>query len=89
MKPHSPHPRTEFGVSDHAVLRFLERTGRIDLRELHDEILPERAIEQARVLGDGRYPIGNGLLAVIKGGTVVTVLVHGGEKTADSDAQHL
>lgn len=69
-----------FDVSDHAIVRYLERTGRIDMKALRREILSDRTVELAKVLGDGRYPIPNGCLAVIKSKTVVTVLVNGGEE---------
>lgn len=71
---------TDYGVSDHAIIRYLERTGRIDLESLRREILSDRTVELAKVLGDGRYPIPNGCIAVIKQKTVVTVLVNGGEE---------
>lgn len=71
------HP--DFDVRDHAIVRYLERTGQIDVEKLKEEILSDRIVEQARVLGNGHYPIRSGLIAVIKDKNVVTVVVNGGK----------
>lgn len=65
----------ELVVSEHAILRFLERKGVINVQETIDEIANATVTQQFRMLGEGKYPIGEtGLTAVVSSdGTVVTV----------------
>jgi len=63
----------EITISEHAILRYIERTGEIDTDHIRARILPEQVKHQAQVLGDGNYPIGEGCRIVVKGNTVVTV----------------
>jgi hypothetical protein len=60
-------------VTDHAVVRFLERALGVDTDELRAEILPVDVLKEIRALGDGKYPIGRGLRIVVRAGEVVTV----------------
>lgn len=59
-------------VTEHAIIRYLERKYDLDLKEVCKEILPKKVIQQYRALGDGKYPIGK-FKAVIKNNHVVTV----------------
>lgn len=59
-------------VTDHAMLRLLERKYDIPVDRLRDSVA-ER-VQKFGGLGDGRFPIGDGMRAVVKDGTVVTVL---------------
>lgn len=60
-------------VSEHAVLRYIERNLGIDVKEIESQIITESVIEQYKILGNGKYPIGDGLKAVIKDNVVLTV----------------
>lgn len=61
-------------VSEHAILRYLERTGRVNIQEVSAEIASANVRSQYRELCDGNFPIeGTHLKAVVKGGVVVTV----------------
>lgn len=67
----------KIGVSDHALLRFLERAGGLAIEELRAQLNASlaRAHEAARTLGDADYLIrSDGLLYVVRGDTVTTVL---------------
>jgi hypothetical protein len=61
-------------VTDHAVLRFLERSGRVDVEQIRTEILTDDVKHAISILGDGRFPVGPGLKAVVSNGRVVTVV---------------
>ena len=60
-------------VSEHAVLRYLERTMELDLKAVENEILTEETVKQYRMLGNGKYPVSNGCKAVIKDNVVLTI----------------
>lgn len=60
-------------VSEHAVLRYLERTMELDLKAVENEILTEETLRQYRTLGNGKYPVSNGCKAVIKDNIVLTI----------------
>lgn len=65
------------GVSDHALLRFLERAGGLDIEDLRGRLTNSllRAHAAARTLGGADYLIrSDGLLYVVRGETVTTVL---------------
>ena len=59
-------------VSEHAVLRYIERVLGINTEELKTNILPEKTKEQIKVLGSGKYPV-EGHRLVVKDNVVVTV----------------
>lgn len=60
-------------VSEHAVLRYLERTMELDLKAVEKEILSEEVVSQYKTLGNGKYPVSNGCKAVIKDNVVLTI----------------
>lgn len=63
-------------ISDHAVLRYLERVNGMDLDKVRKEIVPQQlhtALEMANYI-DGRYLVG-GFMYVIKNKTLVTVTI--------------
>lgn len=60
-------------VSEHAVLRYLERTMELDLKAVENEILSKEVVSQYRTLGNGKYPVSNGCKAVIKDNIVLTI----------------
>ena len=63
-------------VSEHALLRFVERVGGYDLNAISEAIAKE--IEpMVKSIGSGKFPIANGFRAVVKDKVVVTIT--GGE----------
>ncbi len=59
-------------ISDHAVIRYLERHYDIPIHLVRKEIREQvQAFVEAKALD---APVGNGLWAVIRGGEVVTIL---------------
>lgn len=60
-------------VSEHALLRYIERIYGIDLKEIEDQILTPCNIKAIKTLGNGKYPLQSGGKAVVKGGTVVSI----------------
>lgn len=63
----------ELVVSEHAILRYLERKYSLDLEVIRKEIATDSVKDQHSMLGSGKYPIGDGMKAVIKDNTVVSV----------------
>jgi predicted nucleic acid-binding Zn-ribbon protein len=61
-------------VSEHALLRYIERFHGINLEEIRAKILTERNVAAIARLGTGKYPIEGGGRAVVKGNTVVSVV---------------
>ena len=61
-------------ISDHAVLRYLERTECIDIQRLKKTLLNKQMRKKIRCMGDGKYAIAGGLRMVVRDNTVVTVL---------------
>ena len=66
-------------VTDHAVLRYLERVAGVDIEGLREEIKKESSIAGG-VLGDGKFMIGGGFRAVVSDGRVVTIIEARGKK---------
>jgi len=60
-------------VSEHAIIRYLERVYKLDLEKIKGEILPTTIAKQAKVIGNGRYGVVDHTL-LIKDNVVVTVL---------------
>lgn len=60
-------------VSEHALLRYLERVKGIDLDAVRDEILDGRR-SSIRQLGSCKFKTGDGLTIVVKDRVVVTVM---------------
>lgn len=65
-------------VTDHAVLRYLQRVKGIDIEAVRDEILAHDAAGLIDQLGNAKIPIGNGCRIVVEDYTVVTVLEKAG-----------
>lgn len=66
----------ELIVSEHAILRYLERVKELDLEEVTNSILNEKAMELYEKLGNssGKYPV-DGFNLVIKDNVVITIEV--------------
>lgn len=63
----------EYVITEHALLRFLERVDLIDMEQLKERILPGGVRVLADFGGSGTYPAGTHRV-VIKKKSVVTVL---------------
>jgi len=58
-------------VSDHAVIRYMERVLGLSFYDIKKEIAPDKLLS----MGDGKYPIdGTKCRAVIVNGVVATVI---------------
>ena len=65
----------ELKVSEHAIIRYLERVKGVNIEEIESEILSDRIKGFIDRLGEnGTYPHENGYSLVIKNFTVVSVL---------------
>ena len=61
-------------ISEHAILRYIERVIGLDMEELKAKILDESIVSYHRELGNGVYPLTNtDKKAVIKNNTIVTI----------------
>jgi len=69
LKTSAPEPV----VTEHALLRYLERVHGIDLEQLKAEMVTPVIAEQIRTLKSCRLPIGNGACLVVEGRIVKTV----------------
>ena len=61
-------------VTEHAVIRYMERAMGLDLEEVKSQILNDRVRQQIDVLGNGKFPIGNGFRVVVKDMSIVSIL---------------
>jgi len=67
------HQQTQdIKVSEHAVLRYVERVLKVDTDAIRNALLPDKVKEQALRLGSGTYPISNGILKIVIKDNVVT-----------------
>lgn len=60
-------------ISEHAVLRYAERVLGLNQDEVRAAIVAKVA-PFVRALGDGKYPVGRGCVAVVTKGVVVSVV---------------
>lgn len=61
-------------ISEHAIVRYLERVKGINLSEIEKEILTEEVLELISKLGgSGKYPIGNHQV-VLSDFTITTII---------------
>ena len=65
---------TEPTVTEHAIIRYLERVMGLDLDNIRAEILCPGVTLQIKSFGSGKYPIGDGHKAVVKGQAVVSIV---------------
>lgn len=64
----------ELRVSEHAILRYLERKEGIDIKEIKEKILSPWVRTCHEQLGSGKFPLkDNDLKAIIKDNVVVTI----------------
>lgn len=67
--------KREIVVSEHAILRYLERIEGIDMEEVCRKILPDAVKQQSELIGDGNFPV-NGHTVRIKSRVVMTVVAN-------------
>ncbi len=80
VRPAAPVPTPAPRVSDHALLRFLERAGGVDVEALRGAVAASlaRASEAATVMGATDYHVVvDGLCFVVRSGVLVTVSPEG------------
>lgn len=74
QKLKSTSEKTTLTLSDHAIVRYLERVKGIDIEAAKSEILNEDVIKMVKTLGGkGKFPIGSHQL-VINNYTISTIL---------------
>lgn len=62
-------------ISEHAILRFIERAMSFNIEEIKAIILPGSVKQIINEFGDGDYPIDNGHhKVVVKNGVIITVI---------------
>jgi parvulin-like peptidyl-prolyl isomerase len=61
-------------VTEHAVVQFLVRTGRIKLEDIQKEIMGDKACTVVSTIKNGRIPITSNLNAVVKDYNIVSVI---------------
>ena len=62
-------------ITDHAVLRYLERVKGLDLKEVRRELLPVEIEKQIRAVGcAGVYPVFKSHKLRVRDNTIITVL---------------
>lgn len=59
-------------LSEHAILRYLERIKEINISEVKEEIMTDKIKQQISTIGNGRIPVGDFVL-VIRNNVVVTI----------------
>lgn len=66
----------EIIISEHAILRYLERVYKLDTNKLYEEILTEELKRNYSKLGNGSYSIDSCMVKIVDN-VVVTVLEKG------------
>jgi hypothetical protein len=77
----------KLGVSDHALLRFLDRAAGLDIEDLRARLNASlaRAHAAARSLSDADYLIkADGMVYVVRGETVTTIVEDQGPRSCAS-----
>jgi hypothetical protein len=65
----------KISVSDHAIVRYLERVHSATIEQACENMLTQQVVNYYHELGDGTYPTGNGSTrVVIKNAVIVTVI---------------
>ena len=60
-------------ISDHAIVRYLERVKGMDIEAIKKEILPPHVHADTKVMGNGYYPVNGKHKVRVKNGVVITV----------------
>lgn len=59
-------------VSEHAILRFIERVESVCPKDVPDRILSDRLREMVTTLGNGKYPVDD-FFVVVRDNVIITV----------------
>lgn len=62
----------ELVITDHAIVRYVERHLGFDVQEFV-ALVQKKLVPAAAVLGDGDFPLTDGLVAVVRNKTVITI----------------
>ncbi len=68
----SEKKRDKLLVSEHCLLRYLERVKGLDIDGLKEEILVHEVTSSYNSFGDGKYPHPSGGRVIVKDGMVIT-----------------
>lgn len=82
---------SQLGISDHALIRWIERTGMADLEPVRSALRDSlaRAAGAAGQLGSGEYLIlADGLVYVVRNKVLVTVIEDDGRHSRVRAMQH-
>lgn len=60
-------------ISEHAILRYIERAMGLDLEQIKASILTDANKAAIKRLGNCKFPIGEGLKAVVKDNCIVSI----------------
>jgi hypothetical protein len=60
-------------ITEHAILRYLERYKGIDIEKIKKEILPEHVLKQILFLKSGSFPINELIKIIVRNKIIVTV----------------
>ena len=60
-------------VTEHALLRYVERVLKIDLEEVKTQMLPDKTLEAIRICRTGKFPV-NDFKLIVKNGVVTTIM---------------
>lgn len=63
----------DFTVSEHALIRYCEKKYNINLNEISKEILDSESLHKYNTLGNGEYPLKDGLKMIVKDKIIVTI----------------
>ena len=63
-------------VSEHALLRYVERVLGIKLKDMEKDILSKENLDIINQLGSGKIPFKKDLVLVVKNKTVITIIDH-------------
>lgn len=91
-EPEQPSTRRRLKVSDHALFRFLERAGVVDVEQLRMALTValDRAWQAAGQLGQSEVLIlAGGLVYLVRDGTVVTVMNEDGRHNSGKSFHRL
>lgn len=64
----------EIIISEHALLRYVERVLNIDVEEISNSILTDQFKTLVYTLGDGKIPLNNDFTAIVKDNVVTTII---------------
>ena len=64
----------EVTLSDHALVRYVERRNLFDIDKIKSEIMTTSIKKQIETIGRGKIPLGDDLIMVVKNNVVVSII---------------